>query len=233
MHVCWFLTRIQRPSQLWSLSAGAKQPVHWFLESKGLGIQQGTSVWVGSPKSSLLSVDIVQSLLNTCHCDVYSFDPHPNHIPIKIQGPVKKTSHLRPIDLVHVLSPELWLTDCCSLSCWQWQIKLLSLLGKKMEKKRALQWMAVVLLVGFITTNNHGPHLHNHFGFLTPMYEGVNLLGVVYIMDHEFVPGPSKICDWLLNSSWVYFGLHQGKKRQSDHGVWDPQKIYFKAYIYH
>ena len=30
--------------------AGAKQPVHWFLGGKGLGIQQGTSVWVGSPK---------------------------------------------------------------------------------------------------------------------------------------------------------------------------------------
>ena len=33
--------------------AGAKQPVHWFLGGKGLGIQQGTSVWVGSPKSNL------------------------------------------------------------------------------------------------------------------------------------------------------------------------------------
>ena len=31
--------------------AGAKQPVHWFLGGKGLGIQQGTSVWVGLPKS--------------------------------------------------------------------------------------------------------------------------------------------------------------------------------------
>ena len=30
---------------------GAKQPVHWFLGGKGLGIQQGTSVWVGLPKS--------------------------------------------------------------------------------------------------------------------------------------------------------------------------------------
>ena len=30
--------------------AGTKQPVHWYLEGKGLGIQQGTSVWVGSPK---------------------------------------------------------------------------------------------------------------------------------------------------------------------------------------
>ena len=30
--------------------AGAKQLVHWFLGGKGLGIQQGTSAWVGSPK---------------------------------------------------------------------------------------------------------------------------------------------------------------------------------------
>ena len=30
---------------------GANQPVHWFLGDKGLGIQQGRSVWVGSPKS--------------------------------------------------------------------------------------------------------------------------------------------------------------------------------------
>ena len=31
--------------------AGVNQPIHWFLGGKGLGIQQGTSVWVGSPKS--------------------------------------------------------------------------------------------------------------------------------------------------------------------------------------
>ena len=31
--------------------AGANQFVQWFLGGKGLGIQQGTSVWVGSPKS--------------------------------------------------------------------------------------------------------------------------------------------------------------------------------------
>ena len=32
-------------------TVGAKELVHWFLEGKGLGIQQGMSVWVGSPKS--------------------------------------------------------------------------------------------------------------------------------------------------------------------------------------
>ena len=31
--------------------AGAKQPVHLFLGNKDLGIRQGMSVWVGSPKS--------------------------------------------------------------------------------------------------------------------------------------------------------------------------------------
>ena len=36
--------------------AGAKQPVHWFLGGKSLGIQQGTSVWVGSPKSRFQAV---------------------------------------------------------------------------------------------------------------------------------------------------------------------------------
>ena len=30
-------------------------------------------------------------------------------------------------------------------------------------------------------------------------------------MDHEVVPRPYKICDWLLNSSQDQFGLHQGK----------------------
>ena len=30
--------------------AGANQPVHWFLGGQGLGIQQGTCVWVGLPK---------------------------------------------------------------------------------------------------------------------------------------------------------------------------------------
>ena len=36
--------------------AGANQHVHWFLGGKGLGIQQGTSVWVGSPKSGCEAV---------------------------------------------------------------------------------------------------------------------------------------------------------------------------------
>ena len=33
---------------------------------------------------------------------------------------------------------------------------------------------------------------------------------IVYIVDHEFVPRPCKICDWLLNSSRDHSGLHQG-----------------------
>ena len=41
--------------------AGAKQPVHWFLGGKGLGLQQGTSVWVDSSKSSGRSLTVVNS----------------------------------------------------------------------------------------------------------------------------------------------------------------------------
>ena len=32
------------------LMVGVSQPVHWFLVGKGLGIQQGMSVWIGLPK---------------------------------------------------------------------------------------------------------------------------------------------------------------------------------------
>jgi hypothetical protein len=44
------------------------------------------------------------------------------------------------------------------------------------------------------------------------------VLGAVYIMDYEVVLRPCKICDRLLNFSWDHFGLHQRKKRESDHG---------------
>jgi hypothetical protein len=50
-------------------------------------------------------------------------------------------------------------------------------------------------------------------------------------MDHEVVPRPSKIWDWLLNSSWDHFGLHQGKNVKGDHEVRGPDKKYLKAYI--
>ena len=36
--------------------AGAKQPVHSFFGGKGLGIQQGMSVWVDSPKLCIVFV---------------------------------------------------------------------------------------------------------------------------------------------------------------------------------
>ena len=35
----------------------------------------------------------------------------------------------------------------------------------------------------------------------------------------------------MLNSSYDHFGLHQGKKCQSDHEVQGPPKTCFKAYI--
>ena len=52
-------------------------------------------------------------------------------------------------------------------------------------------------------------------------------------MDREVVPRPCKICDWLLNSSWDHFSLHQGKEKkcESDHIVRGLQMTYFKAYI--
>ena len=52
-------------------------------------------------------------------------------------------------------------------------------------------------------------------------------------MDHEVVPRPYKIYDWLLNSSRGHLGLQQGKKCHNDHGVWGPQKTNVKAYIIH
>ena len=50
-------------------------------------------------------------------------------------------------------------------------------------------------------------------------------------MDHEVVSRPCKISDWLLNSSWDHFNLHQGKNCLSDYEVRGLQKTYFKAYI--
>ena len=68
----------------------------------------------------------------------------------------------------------------------------------------------------------------------SPPHSSCNyLLGVVYTMDHEVIPIPYKIRDWLLNSFWDYFGLHKKIKCQSDHGVRGPQKTYLKAYIIH
>ena len=46
----------------------------------------------------------------------------------------------------------------------------------------------------------------------TSNLHGNSPVGVVYTMNHEVVPRPCKTCDWLLNSSWDYFSLRQGKK---------------------
>ena len=46
------LCTYMRGSTLKHVRAGAKQHVHRFFGYKGLGIQQGTSVWVGSRKLS-------------------------------------------------------------------------------------------------------------------------------------------------------------------------------------
>jgi hypothetical protein len=51
-------------------------------------------------------------------------------------------------------------------------------------------------------------------------------VGVVYTMDHEVIPRTCKIWDWLLNFSWDHFGLHQGKKCESDREVRSPKDIF-------
>ena len=51
-HTCNYRLNSNKSKAYVVISAGAKQPVHSFLGGKGLGIQQGTSVWVGLPKSS-------------------------------------------------------------------------------------------------------------------------------------------------------------------------------------
>jgi hypothetical protein len=38
------------------MRVGAKQSVHWFFEGRGLGIQQGMSVCVASPKSMMSGI---------------------------------------------------------------------------------------------------------------------------------------------------------------------------------
>ena len=47
-------------------SDGAKQLVHSFLGGEGLGIQQGTSVWVGSPKSDKVIFHSMWELHQPC-----------------------------------------------------------------------------------------------------------------------------------------------------------------------
>ena len=50
------LTYTVTVSKLVIVRPGRKQLVHWFLGGKGLGVHQGTSVWVGSPTSLLYPV---------------------------------------------------------------------------------------------------------------------------------------------------------------------------------
>ena len=53
---------------------GANQPVHWFLGGKGLGIQQGTSVCVGLPKS-------FKPVVTCCGLSVFSDSIDLRYIP--------------------------------------------------------------------------------------------------------------------------------------------------------
>ena len=44
--------------------------------------------------------DGVQSRFNMCLCDVYSYDVHRTHIPIKSRSPIKKSYGIRPTSLL-------------------------------------------------------------------------------------------------------------------------------------
>ena len=59
-----------------NLTAGANPLVHQFLGGKGLGIQQGTSVWVGSSKSKLTHAWenplVEHSVLTTSYIRIYN-----------------------------------------------------------------------------------------------------------------------------------------------------------------
>ena len=52
---------------------GTKQVVHWFLGGKGLGIQQRTSVWVGSPKTFILKifVGVQRTFMRVLRCTMW------------------------------------------------------------------------------------------------------------------------------------------------------------------
>ena len=65
--------------------AGAEQPVHWLLGGKGLGIQQGTSVWVRSPKSKFgRDIKIYDASLDALHqSNIRSI----YHMPLHCHGP--------------------------------------------------------------------------------------------------------------------------------------------------
>jgi hypothetical protein len=58
-------------------------------------------------------------------------------------------------------------------------------------------------------------------------------LGAVHTMDHEVIPWPCKICDWLLNSSQDHFNLHQEKKMPEWSWVRGSQlETYFQGLCY-
>ena len=55
--------------------------------------------------------------------------------------------------------------------------------------------------------------------------------GVVYTMDHEVVPRPSKRCEWTLKSSQNDLGLHQGKNGRVTTEV-EVHKFVFLSLLY-
>ena len=66
--------------------------------------------------------------------------------------------------------------------------------------------------------------------FVVPNF---GIRGVVYTMDHGIVPRPCKLCDWLLNSSWDHFGLHQEFFFKVNMKFEVPKTCILNAYIIH
>ena len=58
----------------------------------------------------------------------------------------------------------------------------------------------------------------NAFLFVHLLISYSKCRGDVYTMDHEVVPMPCKVCDWLLNLSQDHFGLH--KRKQMSEWPW-------------
>ena len=75
------------------------------------------------------------------------------------------------------------------------------------------------IIWNFTLVNNH-PCSQNHW--LQSKRERQMMVSKGTQWSMKSSQGPVKICDWLLNSSHDHFGLHQGKKCQSDHGVRGP-----------
>ena len=46
-----------------------------------------------------------------------------------------------------------------------------------------------------------------------------------YIMDYEVLPCSSRVCDWLLSSSWDHLGWHQERRRKMQEWPWNLRSL--------